>query len=81
MKVRYYWTEDGAAELCDYEEVALEQEELCYHCDCMILPGECVKLTTYPDKDVYYLHNNCAKKGVDFSRSKITRTIRGRFCD
>lgn len=64
-KVRYYWTEDGEAELCDYEKITIEKEERCEHCDNVIPVGECVKLTTWQGS-VYWLHNHCAKKGVDF---------------
>ena len=67
MKVRYYWTEDGEAELCDYEKITIEQEERCYHCDSSIPAGECVKLTTRQGV-IYWLHDHCAKKGVDFPR-------------
>lgn len=67
MKVRYYWTEDGEAELCDYEKTTIKQEERCEHCDTFIPVGECVKLTTRQGT-IYWLHSHCAKKGIDFPR-------------
>lgn len=64
-KVRYYWSEDGEPELCDYEKLIIPYELRCYHCYNMIEPGECVKLRNRKG-EIYYLHNNCARDGVSF---------------
>lgn len=66
MKVRYWWSEDGECELCDHEKVVTEQPCRCYHCDQEIPAGAaCVKLQANAG-EVYLLHEECGKKGIQF---------------
>lgn len=66
MKVRYYWSEDGLGEVCDYEKAITPKNVQCTHCDTPILNGsKCVQLKN-TDDDVYWLHSECAEKGVSF---------------
>lgn len=68
-KVRYYWSEDGGAELCNYEKTIIEHKERCEHCDNPIVAGECIKLQTRTG-EVYWLHERCAKRGIDFAATR-----------
>lgn len=57
--VRYLWSEDGEAELCDKTECVLNEPQECYHCGKIIPKGSnAARLICY-DGDVYLMHDNC----------------------
>lgn len=65
MIVRYWWTEDGEAELCERTETVLEENSECYHCSFKHKKGAKVSLLKplYKD-DTYVLCVECADKST-----------------
>lgn len=65
MKVRYWWTADGDAEICERTEVVLEEETECYHCLRQIPKGErAIWLISDKDQDNYIICSACDKQGT-----------------
>ena len=63
--VRYSWTEDGVVENCTAEQVVLEQEAHCYHCDNIIEKGDTAFVLCSKDDSVYMLHQACYEKSCE----------------
>lgn len=64
-KVRYWWTEDGVAEVCEREECILEEETECYHCMSKLEKGtRSTMLTSLNDNEKYILCVTCADKST-----------------
>lgn len=65
MTVRYWWTDDGEAEICERREVILEEDAECYHCSEKLEKGQRVcLLTNLKDNERYYLSTRCAEKST-----------------
>lgn len=58
-KVRYWWTEDGQAELCNAIEKIAQADLPCYHRDCKIKKGNTYYELTAKDQDKYILCKKC----------------------
>lgn len=57
MIVRYWWTEDGEAELCRVQREEV-QSYICYHCD-GTFSGDSYLLSPMLESDSYRLCKNC----------------------
>lgn len=66
MKIRYWWSEDGEYELCDYQKVVTEQPCHCYHCDREIPAETTVDKLQPRSGEPYLMHEECGKKGIQF---------------
>ena len=65
MKVRYWWTEDGEAEVCESIGIILGEKAECYHCMIKLEKGTMVKeLTSLRDTEKYILCIACAEKST-----------------
>ena len=65
MKVRYWWTEDGDAEVCERAEGVAEEDTQCYHCSSQIKAGtEVSLLTSSLDNEEYIMCVGCADKNT-----------------
>lgn len=61
MKVKYWWTEDGAPEMCKRVEYVLKESTECYHCNAKLSKGAMVAvLTSVEDGDKYVMCTACA---------------------
>lgn len=67
MKVRYWWSEDGTGELCDYQKTVAKQSCRCYHCDQDIPVNATVVQLRTSDGETFLLHEACGKKGIQSS--------------
>lgn len=61
-RVRYQWSEDGIAEICDKANDIILEEQECYHCGTVIPKGSNVVRLKAHDGDVYILHADCYRK-------------------
>lgn len=59
MKVKYWWSEDGQAELCDATQITAPKNLTCYHNDCKIKKNSICYELTAKDQDKYILCKKC----------------------
>ena len=70
--VRYYWSEDGAGEICTYEEFTTGMDVRCDHCDNLIKEGKTAVMLCN-DENMYVLHMACAKASITPLRVKTDK--------
>ena len=72
MIVRYWWTEDGEAELCERTECVLEENSECYHCLAKHEKGARVSiLKPLYDEDTYVMCVECADKSTQLVDNRV----------
>ena len=64
--VQYQWTDEGEVELCKIEEIMLQKEESCYHCDRKMEKGEKALILFPQDGDKYIICQTCSEKACKF---------------
>ncbi|MCD7872649.1 MAG: hypothetical protein LUG21_05020 [Clostridiales bacterium] len=59
MNVRYWWTEDGTAEICSIKNIEALENTKCYHKNCNIEKGQSIYELLSQDNDKYLICENC----------------------